>query len=236
MDRSGDADVDRRSFLRSAGAAGAVAGTGGLAGCLGALGGSSVPVALPEPDRQFDSEDVPYPAWGENVPDVTLPAPLDGDEVALRTVETPSLMTFFYSHCKTVCPMLISSMRHVQTDAAENGYADQVAFLPTTFDPGRDTASRLRSYADRMDVDADAGNWHFLRPSSGERAKAVVADEFGVAFQRTNPEDMPGYMFNHASLTLLVNPDGYVERAYRAKSPDWTAIVDDLERVRNATN
>ncbi|GAB3322923.1 SCO family protein [Haloplanus salinarum] len=225
--------MHRRTFLRSTGAAGAV---GGLAGCLGAvgLGDSNPDVVLEEPDRQFESGDVPYPAWGQRVPDVTLPAPIESREVRLRDVETPSLLTFFYSHCRTVCPVLISTQRNVQAHALNNGYGDAVSFFPVTFDPARDTAERLQTYAEDMNVDPAEENWHFLRPASKDRAKAVVQEEFGVAFQRTEPEDMDSYMFTHAALTLLVNADGFVERAYRSKSPDEETIIADLKAVRGA--
>lgn len=220
--------MQRRTYLRVA----ATVGTAGVAGCLG--GGANPDVALPEPDRQFESADLPYPAWGQRVPDVTLPAPLEDRQVAVREVDRPQLLTFFYSHCNTVCPTLIAALRNVQTHALENGYGDAVAFQPVTFDPQRDDAARLRTYAEQMNVAADAGNWQFLRPASPERAKAVVQEQFGVNFQRTHPEDMEMYMFTHAALTLLVNDDGYVERAYRTKQPDPGTMIDDLATVRGA--
>ncbi|MFB6161113.1 MAG: SCO family protein [Haloferacaceae archaeon] len=221
--------MERRTYLRGA----ATLGAAGVAGCLG-LTDANPDVALDEPDRQFESSDVPYPAWGERLPDVTLPAPVEDREVSLRDVEKPRLLTFFYSYCNTVCPVLISTMRNVQTHALNNGYGDGVEFLPVTFDPERDDAERLAEYASKMNVDADAGNWHFLRPQSPDRAKRVVTDEFGVAFERTHPEDMERYMFTHSALTVLANADGYVERAYATKSPDAERIVADLETVRNA--
>ena len=165
---------------------------------------------------------------------MTLPAPIESREVGLRDVERASLLTFFYSHCNTVCPVLISTQRNVQAHAQNNGYASDIAFFPVTFDPARDTADRLRTYADEMNVDAAAENWHFLRPASADRAKDVVQDQFGVGFERTDPEEMDMYMFAHSALTLLVNADGFVERAYRSKSPDEETIIDDLETVRNA--
>jgi protein SCO1/2 len=218
----------RRRFLATAGAS---ASTVGLAGCLG-FGDANPDVALAEPDREYESSDVPYPAWGERIPDVSLPSPIDGTTVRLRDVSKPSVMTFFYSHCNTVCPVLISALRNVQTHATNEGYDDEVAFYPTTFDPQRDDAGRLRTYGEEMNVDVDADNWHFLRPETKDRAKEVVQEQFGVTFQRTEPDNMDMYMFAHAALTLLVNADGYVERAYRSKSPDPQRIIDDLAKVR----
>jgi protein SCO1/2 len=217
----------RRTYLSGV----AAAGVFGTAGCLG-LGDANPDVALSEPDREYESEDLPYPAWGQRVPDVTLPAAIDDRAVAVRDVETPTLLTFFYSHCNTVCPVLIQTMRSVQAHAIENGYESEVTFLPTTFDPQRDDAERLRTYGEKMNVALDAGDWHFLRPESKARAKSVVQAQFGVNFQRTHPEDMEMYMFTHSALTFLVNGDGYVERAYRTKQPQAEQIIDDLATVR----
>jgi protein SCO1/2 len=209
---------------------------GAIAGCLTSSENtdSNTDVVLEEPDRRFQSSDVPYPAWGEQIPDVSVPAANQSGEVRLREVAEPSLLTFFYSHCQTVCPILISTQRNVQAHAQNNSYGDAVSFFPVTFDPTRDTADRLQTYAEEMNVDADAENWSFLRPASKERAKTVVEDGFGVSFKRTEPEDMNMYMFTHSSLTLLVNADGFVERAYRSKKPDEKAIISDLETVRTA--
>lgn len=221
--------MNRRTYLQGT----VTLGVAGSAGCLG-LGDSNSNVALPEPDRQYESSDVPYPAWGEAIPDVTLPAPLGGGEIGLDTVDRPHLLTFFYSYCKTICPVLISTMRNVQTHAINNDYADAVRFFPVTFDPERDTAERLSAYAEEMNVDADHENWEFLRPESKERASEVVGEAFGVGFKRTTPENMDRYMFAHQDLTLLVNGDGYVERTYRTDTSSPEGIIDDLRTVRNA--
>lgn len=220
--------MNRRTYLRTAAAAGVA---GSVAGCTTLLDSNSN-VALDEPDRDFDSEDLPYPAWGERVPGVSLPDPLTGETVELRSADEPSVLTFFYSHCNTVCPVLISTLRNLQTHALNEGYGDEVSFFAVTFDPARDDADRLRAYAAEMNVDLDAGNWQFLRPESEERAKQVVQEQFGVMFERTEPEDMDMYMFDHAAQTLLVNADGYVERAYRTDSPDEAELRSDIETVR----
>lgn len=230
-------------------------------------------VVLAEPNREFESGDVPYPAWGEQIPDVTVSVPLEDRQVIIKAPEKPRLLTFFYSSCPTVCPVLISTMRNVQTHSLNNGYGDAVVFYPLTFDPARDDAETLRQYAERMNVDADAGNWHFLRPQSEDRAKTVIQDQFGVAFEKQpttttsgsdhsetvgshhdesestdsqhtgttdtasgdgHHHDHGAYEFVHTPLTLLVNGDDYVERAYRTKSPNAEQIIADLRTIRNA--
>jgi protein SCO1/2 len=247
--------MDRRQFLRTVAAGGLFAG---VSGCLS--GGEGNPnVTLTEPDREYESSTLPYLAWGQRVPDVSIPAPLEDRSLSPRSLSVPSFITFFYSTCPDVCPALVGTLRNIQTHAANDGYSDEVAFLPITFDPENDDATRLREYAGDLHVDADAGNWHFLRPATPERAKTVVREAFGVMFSRQSPTETPagnetasnrtsthdghahshshgdghaGVEFVHSSVTMLVNADGYVERAYRTKTPDSEQLIADLERLR----
>jgi protein SCO1/2 len=219
--------MDRRGYLRALGVTSAA--TAGLAGCLGR---ATSHTTLDKPEREVSSKQLPYLAWNERIPAVSLPAPLEDHEVTLRSdVETPSLITFFFSHCRTVCPVLISTLRSVQTHALNHDYIDSVSFLPITFDPQRDDADRLRTYAKNMHIDRDA-NWHFLRPGSKHRAKRVIHEKFGVTFDRQPRKHGDGYMFIHTPLILLVGADGYVERAYRTTSPSAETIIEDLSKLR----
>lgn len=252
--------MDRRSYL---GRLAAATGTLALAGCSGVLGddGGNPNVTLSPPDTQGEPDAFAYPGYGQRVPDVTLTDPIAETEIDVRDVGTPYLMTFVFTHCRDVCPLLTDGLRRVQDDAAENGYGDEVTFLDLTFDPERDDAERFREYADERSVDLDAGNWHFLRAGGPERTRAVVADEhpdgFGVPYRRsdratdgtaeeadgetTDPDtttaddgehDHEGYDFDHLSLVLLANGEGYVERAYPGPNPPVERMIDDLSRVR----
>ncbi|WP_049912886.1 SCO family protein [Halococcus thailandensis] len=223
--------MQRREYLQGAMGIGVASVA---TGCLG-LTETNENVVLDEPDRKTESSDLPYPAWNEKIPDVTLPKPLTTQEtVTLRNVDKPRLVEFFYSHCQTVCPVLTSTMRNIQTHSLNNGYGDQIEFFPITFDPERDDAKRLSTYADEMNINTDAKNWQFLRPKSKDRAKSVITDKFGFKFSRTHPENMDMYMFAHMPLILLVNADDYVERAYTSKSPDAEKIISNLKTIRNA--
>jgi protein SCO1/2 len=228
--------MNRRRYLASLSGIGAAATAGCIGTSLGPLGGGgSSNVHLDEPESQtVESSTLPYPAYGQALPEVTVRDPVTGRDVTTTAFgDRDVLMTFFYSNCNTVCPFLISSLRKIQATAAEAGYGDELAVLPVTFDPKRDTAQRLREYAATMNVALDAGNWFFLRPETEARAKEVVQETFGVAFEKTGATDSSMYMFNHLGLVLLANRDGYVERAYTGDDPKAERIRDDLETVRN---
>lgn len=225
--------MNRRTYLGTLAAAGAasIAGCGDV-GVLGNGSGGSSPTYLSEPDLSGDPEDYPFPVHGQGLPEVTLRAPIAETDVTTTAFDRDVLVTFFYSNCMTACPILISTLRQIQAQAGKDGHTEDVVFLPITFDPERDTADTLTDYAERMNVDLEAGNWHFLRPDGRDAASSVVADTFGVRYERTHPEDMDQYMFDHRSLILLANRDGYVERAYREDIEDWNGIYDDLATLR----
>lgn len=228
----------RRSVLGAFGAG--VAGS--LAGCLGTLGGpGGEDTHLAPKEWEVDPEALPFPTHGTELPAATVQRGLvDGtrtlpEDYAGRDL----LLTFVYTHCKTMCPRLTAILANVQDHAIENGYADRVAFVETTFDPARDDADRLREWAETHDVDLETGTWEFLRPASEQRAREVVQSTYGVDFTRTTPQDMDGYMYAHTGLVVLANERGYVERAYKLRAGGsgdpvtWTDVEADLATLRD---
>jgi protein SCO1/2 len=214
--------MKRRSFLRTTATASVVAS----AGCVSAFADGPDDVVLPpQEDQMGTSEAISYPAYGQRFPEFTLPNPLTGEKVGSRTTDAVTVATAIYATCPNECLVLGNQLAGVQHMLAERGYTDGVRFLAVTFDPERDTAPVLRDYAERMGIDLGAGNWYFLRPEDATEAEAVVTDELGIGFERE------GSTFIHPSVTFLVNPDGYVERAYNGERPKRDRVTGDAETV-----
>ena len=229
--------MDRRTYL-AASIGTAVASAGCLTSVLGDSDGESEPVLDRPADQQYDSEDIPYPAYGQAFPDFSVPDPLAGETVSTADLDETLVVTGFFATCPVECVRLIGQLAGVQQGTVERGIDGDVTFLAVTFDPARDDAETLRQYGQQMNVDMDAGNWRFLRPESEDRAKAVVDEKLGITFDRIGAgesERLPGYDFRHLSLTFLRNPDGVVERAYRTDSPDHERVLSDVETVVDAT-
>lgn len=238
--------MNRRTFLRVT----AVSAGGAMAGCLG---GDDSNTVFDEPvTPEVEPADLAYPAHGQELPDVTLPAPLHDREVSTREFvgERETLLTFVFTRCPGPCPGMTTALAHVHVDAAEEGYSDEVALMPMTFDPAYDEPERIREFSDINGADPTAGNWLFLRPETPERADEVVNGEFGVGFEEVSTEE-GGHgdhgepeqgetldpeegdtTFAHLNLVILANRDGYVERAY-ARVPRPDQVLSDLETVRD---
>lgn len=221
--------MNRRTFVTAA-ATGAVVGT---AGCLtGAISGDETGETVLEfPDDQpTDSGDLAYPAYAEPFPDFALYDPLAGTTVDTTEIDDECLVcTAFYAYCPAECVLLLGSLATIQHELIDRGLDDDVRFLAITFDPERDTPEELERNADLMGIDLEAGNWHYLRPESDEEAESIVADDLGIGYERVGGD--VEYDFNHITVTSLVNPGGYIERAYTDDSPDIDRVTDDIETV-----
>jgi len=245
--------MQRRSFLRSTAVVSGLA----VAGCVGSgdEGGSENTVLGP-PEREYDVDPaaLAYPAYGQEIPDFTLPSPLHDRELSTREYvgERETLLTFVFTRCGGPCPAQTAALARTQSAAADGGYSDAVVFMPITFDPQYDTEDRIREFSEINGADPTAENWQFLRPETPERAWEVVGsdDGFAVAFEEaegdgghSNGPDQGEVLepdekgenksFVHTNLFLLVNREGYVERAYSPQPPRPDIVIEDLEAVRD---
>ncbi|MFP4188436.1 MAG: SCO family protein, partial [Halobacteriales archaeon] len=178
--------MKRRRFLSMVTASALV----GATGCLG--GDADTVLSPPENYETLSQADLPRPIHGERLPEATVEAPLRDTDTDVSTRgfvgDRHVLMTFIYTRCTDVCLSLTANLVQAQVDAVEEEYSDEIALLPTTFDPGHDTADVLREYGDERGADVDADNWYFLRPDGEERAREVVDGTFGVAYERNPPD------------------------------------------------
>ena len=250
--------MNRREFVRLTGA-GTLAATTGCLGALGGGGNENTVLSPPENYELLRDAELPYPVYGEPLPEATIEAPLRDTEVSTRDFvgERHVLLTFIFTRCTGVCPGLTANLVQVQAEAAERGYTDDVALLAVTFDPAYDTEEVLREYAEDMGIDREAGNFYLLRPDGEERAREVVEETFGHGYEKTELYEPTGELehdhgggegnqtdtgeeraepqqpFAHQPLFLLSNSDGYVERSYGNSAPTPNVVIEDVNGLVN---
>ncbi len=90
-----------------------------------------------------------------------------GDTVNLYDIQNkPIVADFFFTHCAGICPRLTASMVKLQRSFMKGGDeyhkidTSVVQFVSFSIDPERDSAQRLKEYADHFGVNHD--NWWFL--------------------------------------------------------------------------
>jgi protein SCO1/2 len=128
------------------------------------------------------------------------------------------LVTFIYTWCPDICPLLTDKMARVQDDLGES-FGKDVAFVSITFDPERDTAEVLKAYAETFD--ADPAGWFFL---TGEvEVVRQVAARYGVVTIAGADSGV-----DHNLLTTLIDRQGRMRVQYTGSQFDPEELLQDL--------
>lgn len=209
-------------------------GTGftALAGCLG---DDDSPTVL-TPGDLSPAEGAGIPRNDDTLSSVELASPLHDQNVSTDEFvgERHTLLTYVFTRCTMACPLLTAALAMVQADAIEHGYEEDIVCMPITFDPEYDDDEQLIQFSESVGADPTRESWHFLRPDDSTHAKEVVEGTFGIAFERTDPDDETDMAFVHTSAITLVNRDGFVERTYAGQVPAATTVLDDTKTVVDA--
>ena len=143
----------------------------------------------------------------------------DGRVVALHDYRGKVLaVTFIYTFCPDVCPMLTANMVQVQQELGDK-FGKSVAFVSITVDPQRDTPQILKDYADS--VGANLNGWAFLTGDPG--TLSTVGKHYGIFAARTADGQI-----DHTLLTSIIDRDGRLRVQYIGARFDLEEFRSDL--------
>lgn len=173
--------------------------------------------ALVQAHEVAEDEEQRLPTIGA-APDFALISQ-NGAKVTLESLRGKVVaVTFIYTWCPDVCPMLTDKMARVQ-DELGSDFGSKVAFVSITIDPERDTPDVLKEYAEAFD--ANLAGWSFL---TGEPAAVhEVARRYGVVVAPAADGQV-----DHTLLTTLVDRGGIMRVQYLGYRFDEEEFRHDL--------
>jgi protein SCO1 len=132
---------------------------------------------------------------------------------------------FFFTSCRTICPIMKTQMLRVY-DSVRND--PDVLILSHTIDPEYDNVSRLKDFAERLDVKSD--KWHFVTGNKDSIYTIAQKSYFSTALEdKTEPDG-----FIHSGAFLLIDKDRHIRGKYDGtKEEDVNRLLADIERLRN---
>ncbi len=146
-----------------------------------------------------------------------------------------ALVGWIYTHCPDVCPLTASRFMALRDSLRARGIsARDVRLLLLSFDPERDSLSRLQAYAEsfRADTMLLFGRLEALPLQELTRA-------LGFAFKKLHPDSgghagHRGYAFAHDVKVFLLNPEGKVVGLHEGDLNDPLPVDSTLkELVKN---
>ena len=166
-----------------------------------------------------------YAARGEGQLPVIGPAPpftltsQDNKPVSLADFHGKVVaVSFIYTGCPDICPLLTQKMVDVQ-DALGEEFGAKIAFISISFDPEHDTPEVLKDYAQFWGAKPEG--WSFLTGSL--EAVSDVTRRYGVFFAKKEDGSV-----EHSQLTTLVDADGQMRVQYLGARFDPEEFRRDL--------
>ena len=159
----------------------------------------------------------PLPVIGA-APPFTLTSQ-DGKPVSLASLRGKVVaVTFIYTACPDICPMLTQKMVDVQGELGAE-FGAKIAFVSISLDPEHDTPAVLKDYAQFWGAKLDA--WSFLTGSL--EAVRDVTRRYGVFFSKKEDGSV-----DHTQLTSLVDAAGQMRVQYLGARFDPEEFRRDL--------
>lgn len=152
-----------------------------------------------------------------------------GDTVHLYDIRNKIIVAdFFFTSCGSICPTLTRHMAKLQQSFAKGGSTRDkvdtamIQFLSFSIDPERDSATRLKQYADQYGAIHD--NWWFLTGNK-DSIYRFIFEQLKVDQYSEVPID-PN--FAHTGRFVLIDKDFHIRGYYNGLD-----TVDALPRLAN---
>lgn len=178
--------------------------------------GSALAHHGPKTDRDYERIEANEPA-----PAFTLTSQGAG-RVSLKDLRgTPVVLTFLYTTCTSVCPMLLQTLASAERQLSEAELRN-VRFVGVTVDPKRDTPERLKAYMKERGL--DTARWLLLTGSIAGATR--VATDYGVVVRPAPRGD-----FVHNSVFVVIDAQGRIRAEHHGVATPPEAIADELRKL-----
>ena len=130
---------------------------------------------------------------------------------------------FFFTHCPTVCPKMVRSLKTVQQQYAGD---KEILINSFTVDPERDSVTQIKAFAQKLDI---KNNWQLLTGDKKEIYKLARRSFLVVATDGDGgPTD-----FIHSELLVLVDKEKRIRGYYNGTDKDEVNnLLRDINRLK----
>lgn len=137
-----------------------------------------------------------------------------------------TLVTFFYTSCMGICPMVTSNIRDLSAQISDQ---TNLMFLSITVNPEIDNPATIRKYRAEHRIIQD--NWVFLTGGKSE-IESLARQQFAAEIEaRAGRADLLDFV--HTENIFMLDEQGYLRGVYRARGTgDFARLQQDLKLLR----
>ena len=186
-------------------------------------------VAAPNPNQPAPPAREDVAQVGNQVPDFTL-TNQDGKRISMKDFSGKALaITFIYSRCPlpNYCILMSKNFSDLAVKLKDSDLKDNIRLLSISFDPKTDTPEKLKAYGQGYlgkGAEPDFSVWQLATGTDKEVKN--IADFFGLRYEVDQNDKT---QFNHSLRTIVVTPDGKVQKVFSGN--EWTPndLLKELE-------
>ncbi|TYP92131.1 protein SCO1/2 [Fodinibius salinus] len=139
-----------------------------------------------------------------------------------------SVITFIYTHCPDVCPVITANMTNIQKKLADT---TDVQFIEITFDPQRDTPSVLKDYKNMYQL-----NNQFSMLTGDTTTVNNLLEKLEIVAVKTEPDssaqNTENYYIRHSNTIYLMDKNGQIRTEYPANVVPPEHVIEDIQTLR----
>ncbi len=137
---------------------------------------------------------------------------------------------FMFTSCPDICPMTVHNLQLLQEKVQEEKIQN-VEFVTISFDPNRDTPSKLKDFGELQDI-----NFKNFNMCTGDiqsikklmKEFSIVAIPGDTTYTASNK---PSYFFTHTDRITLIDRELNIRKYYNGSKADIKEIVNDIKRL-----
>lgn len=142
-----------------------------------------------------------------------------------------AVVSFIYTSCAEVggCPLAAAVLQQVDRLLSEQpALARRVTLLSVSFDPERDTPTRM---AETREVLAPRTDWHFLTGATPADMQPILVDFNQLAVKLWQEDESWSGLFRHTLKVFLLDADHQVRNIYSTGFFNAQLVLNDIETI-----
>lgn len=133
----------------------------------------------------------------------------------------PTVIAMVYTSCQYVCPLTVGNMKRIEKSIPATQLG-KVNFAVFTFDPDRDTPSKLREFAKTHGV--ESSSWLLAQGKPNSVRKLAVS--LGIKYKKTKSGD-----FEHDATITILDDAGVVKYQTDAMNKNVDGAIVALKQL-----
>jgi protein SCO1/2 len=130
----------------------------------------------------------------------------------------PQVVAMIYTSCQYVCPLIVDEMKKVEREFPQP-LREQFGFVLFSFDPERDSASVLKAYAGKRDL--DGRRWRLFTGAPDQVLE--LAAVLGVRYRKE-----PNGEFSHSAIITVLDRNGVIRYQMLGLNQERAPLVKAL--------